>query len=89
MYDGVAQVNSKGRLINRLKAGDFFGEISLLQNSSAIADVVAQGQLRCLQIDRTSFLRFMTHNHHVALRLEKISSQRLGHPIFPLRPGDF
>ncbi|MBC8039276.1 MAG: cyclic nucleotide-binding domain-containing protein [Opitutaceae bacterium] len=89
VYDGIAQVRSRGRFINRLKAGDFFGEISLLQNGSAIADVIAQGQLRCLQIDRTSFLRFMTHNHHVALRLEKISSQRLGHPIFPLRPGTF
>lgn len=87
VYDGVAQVRRDGRLINRLKAGDFFGEISLLQNGSAIADVVAQGRLRCLQIDRTSFLRFMTHNHHVALRLEKISSQRLGHPIFPLTRG--
>ncbi|HSI08905.1 MAG TPA: cyclic nucleotide-binding domain-containing protein [Rariglobus sp.] len=89
VYDGIAQVRSCGKFINRLKAGDFFGEISLLQNGSAIADVIAQGQLRCLQIDRTSFLRFMTHNHHVALRLEKISSQRLGYPIFPLRPGDF
>jgi CRP-like cAMP-binding protein len=89
VYDGIAQVRSRGKFLTRLKAGDFFGEISLLQNGSAIADVIAQGQLRCLQIDRTSFLRFMTHNHHVALRLEKISSQRLGYPIFPLRPGDF
>jgi CRP-like cAMP-binding protein len=89
VYDGIAQVRTRRKFVNRLKTGDFFGEISLLQNSTAIADVVAQGQLRCLQIDRTSFLRFMTHNHHVALRLEKISSQRLGHPIFPLRPGTF
>lgn len=89
VYDGIAQVRTRGKFVNRLKTGDFFGEISLLQNSTAIADVVAQGQLRCLQIDRTSFLRFMTHNHHVALRLEKISSQRLGYPIFPLRPGTF
>jgi CRP-like cAMP-binding protein len=89
VYDGIAQVRSRGKLLTRLKSGDFFGEISLLQNSVAVADVVAQGQLRCLQIDRTSFLRFMTHNHHVALQLEKISSYRLGHPIFPLGAGTF
>ncbi|CAM2789308.1 cyclic nucleotide-binding domain-containing protein [Rariglobus hedericola] len=89
VYDGIAQVRSREKLLTRLKSGDFFGEISLLQNSSAMADVVAQGQLRCLQIDRTSFLRFMTHNHHVALRLEKISSYRLGHPILPLGLGTF
>lgn len=84
VYDGIAQVRRSGKLISRLKSGDFFGEISLLQSSGAIADVVAQGRIRCLQIDRKSFLRFMTHNHHVALQLEKISSARLGRPIFPL-----
>ncbi|MFA6960293.1 MAG: cyclic nucleotide-binding domain-containing protein [Opitutaceae bacterium] len=89
LYDGVAQVRSDSSLISRLKSGNFFGEISLLQNSVAIADVVAQGQVRCLQIDRTSFLRFMTHNHHVALQLEKISSRRLGYPIFPLETVRF
>jgi len=85
LYDGVAQVRRKGKLAARLKVGDFFGEISLLQNSQAVADVVAQGQVRCLQIDRISFLRFVTYNHHVALTLERISSKRLGHPIFPLK----
>lgn len=85
VYEGVAQVRRGGRLLSRLKAGDFFGEISLLQNSAAVADVVAQGPVRCLQIDRGGFLRFMTHNHHVALALERISSARLGHPVFPLR----
>jgi CRP-like cAMP-binding protein len=89
VYDGTVQVRKGGKLVSRLKAGDFFGEISLLQNSTVVADVVAHGQLRCLQIDRTSFLRFMTHNHHVALQLEKISSRRLGRPIFPLLPGSF
>ncbi len=84
IFDGVAQVRRRGKLVSRLKAGEFFGEISLLQSSATVADVVAQGQVRCLQIDRTSFLRFMTYNHHVALRLEKISSARLGRPIFPL-----
>lgn len=85
VYDGVAQVRRGEKLVSRLKSGDFFGEISLLQNSAAVANVVAQGSARCLQIDRNSFLRFMTHNHHVALALERISSARLGHPIFPLR----
>jgi CRP-like cAMP-binding protein len=85
LYEGTAQVRRGARLLSRLKTGDFFGEISLLQNSSAVADVVAQGPVRCLQIERGAFLRFMTHNHHVALALERISSSRLGRPIFPLR----
>ena len=87
VYDGMVRVRRGGREQPRMKAGDFFGEISLLQNSAAVADVTAQGRVTCLQIDRTSFLRFMTHNHRVALTLERISSTRLGHPIFPLRPA--
>lgn len=87
VYDGIAQVRRRGKLVSRLKTGDFFGEISLLQNSVTIADVVAQGRVQCLQLDRASFLRFMTHNHHVALQLEKVSSERLGRPVFPLAPG--
>ena len=87
LSEGTAQVSRGGRLLARLKPGAFFGEISLLQNSAAVADVVARGTVRCLQIDRNNFLRFMTHNHHVALQLERISSARLGHPVFPLRPA--
>jgi CRP-like cAMP-binding protein len=87
VYQGTAHVRRRDRSIARLKAGDFFGEISLLQSSTATAEVVAQGEVRCLQIDRNSFLRFMTHNHHVALALERISSARLGHPVFPLDAG--
>jgi|GEM_PF-551124 len=84
VYQGTAQVRRGDELLARLKVGDFFGEISLLQSSASTADVIAQGAVRCLQIDRTGFLRFMTHNHHVALTLERICSARLGHPVFPL-----
>jgi hypothetical protein len=34
-------------------------------------------------------MRFVTHNHTVALELERVSSERLGHPIFPLSQADF
>ncbi len=85
VFDGTAQVRRGGELVSLLKAGDFFGEISLLQNSAAMADVVAQGSLRCLQVDRKDFLRFVARDYRAALALERISSARLGRPIFPLR----
>ena len=44
---------------------------------------------RCLSISRLEFLRFVTHNHTVALELERVSSERLGRPLFPLKQGDF
>jgi hypothetical protein len=33
-------------------------------------------------------VRFVTHNYAVALELERVSSKRLGRPIFPVRQSD-
>ncbi len=89
VYEGCVVVRQDNRTRAKLSCGHFFGEIGLLQNSSAIADVVARGHVRCLTIAKADFLRFMTHNPLVGLQLEQISSQRLGHPIFPLKGGSF
>ena len=89
IFEGKAQVTRQGRRIGRIRAGDFFGEIGLLQNSPSNAQVSARHDARCLSIDRIEFLRFVTHNYTVALELERVSSQRLGYPIFPLKQGNF
>jgi len=89
IYEGKALVTKRGRKIGVLGAGDYFGEIGLLQNSSAVADVSAMTDMRCLQIGKAEFLRFVAHNHHVALQLERVSSARLKRPIFPMDSGSF
>lgn len=89
IFEGKAQVTRKGRRIGQIRLGDFFGEIGLLQNSPSNAQVSAKQEARCLSIDRVEFLRFVTHNYTVALELERVSSQRLGYPIFPLKKGNF
>ncbi|MCC5024445.1 MAG: cyclic nucleotide-binding domain-containing protein [Candidatus Synoicihabitans palmerolidicus] len=89
VLEGQARVTKKGRQLAIVQSGDFLGEIGLLQNSDAAAQVQAAGMARCLRIGRNEFLRFVAHNHSVALELERISSQRLGRPIFPLTPGNF
>jgi CRP-like cAMP-binding protein len=85
--DAVVTRNKKRLAV--VHAGEFFGEIGLLQNSNAMAGIVARHGTRCLSLPRNDFLRFVTHNHLVALELERVSSQRLGRPIFPLRFGNF
>jgi CRP-like cAMP-binding protein len=89
VYEGRVTVKRLNRVRARLKPGAYFGEISILQNSSAISDVVATAAARCLLIGKADFLRFVTHNPLVSLQLEQISSQRLGHPIFPLSALSF
>jgi CRP-like cAMP-binding protein len=89
IFEGDAIVNRETRQIGVVRVGEFFGEIGLLQNSSASASISARRNLRCLEIPRNEFLRFVTHNYAVALELERVSTARLGRPIFPVRQSDF
>jgi CRP-like cAMP-binding protein len=83
IYEGRVAIRREGRLRGRLRLGSFFGEVSLLQNSAAGSDVLAMEETRCMAISKSDFLRFVTHNPHVAIQLEEISSKRLGRPVFP------
>ncbi len=83
IYEGRVAIRRDGRMRGRLRTGSFFGEVSLLQNSASGSDVLALEETRCLTISKSDFLRFMTHNPHVAIQLEQISSKRLGRAVFP------
>jgi CRP-like cAMP-binding protein len=89
LFEGDAKVSRMGRTLATIHAGDFFGEIGLMQNSSPNASVTANQRTRCLRIPRVELLRFVTHNYTVALEIERVSSERLGRPLFPLKVGDF
>jgi cAMP-dependent protein kinase regulator len=38
--------------VGRLHSSDYFGEIALLTNKPRAATVTAQGQLKCVKLDR-------------------------------------
>ena len=89
LYQGRARAVRDNKPVGKIRPGDFFGEISLLQTSAATADVETSDDASFLVVNRLEFIRFMSRNHHVALQLERQCSQRLGHPIFPLDPNSF
>ncbi len=89
LMDGEARITKRGKVLGRMSRGNFFGEIGLLQNSRAVATVAAGTSARILCIQRREFLRFVAHNYSVATELERVSSERLGRPIFPLTPDNF
>lgn len=82
---GEISLEREGSVRGRLGPGDCFGETDLLQNSATSVDLIARTPTRVLSVHRSDFLRFLTHNHHVAISLEGIASQRLGRPVFPLQ----
>jgi hypothetical protein len=86
IYDGSVRAMHGSKRIGKIRRGGFFGEISLLQNGAATASLVAPEETTCFALSKADFLRFVRHNYYVALTLERISSKRLGHPIFPLNP---
>lgn len=90
VYEGRFEVSSDGKTMAILEAGDFFGEISLLQNCVSMADVRALQESRVLSVHASDFLRFISSDFALGLQFEELSSQRLRRPVFPLdwRTGD-
>jgi len=89
LFEGAARVMRGVHRVGRIVPGDFIGEIGLLQNSDCNADVEAEEESLCMVVNKVDFLRFITHNHAVALQVEEIASSRLGRPIYPLDPFSF
>jgi CRP-like cAMP-binding protein len=69
--------------IRKLKNGDTFGELSLLQDGLATASIVVRSRVAsCLLISKRDFLEFITQDFAIALRFEEVSSKRLRQAIF-------
>jgi cAMP-dependent protein kinase regulator len=85
IYDGTFEVRAGGHVLRRMRPGDYFGEISLLENGLATADVVAVEESRCLVLERTDFLEFFAKDFRIGLRMEALAAQRLGSELFVSR----
>ncbi len=55
IVDGSARVERDGKLIARLTAGDFFGEMSLIDGRPRTATVIAETPIVLLVVHRRSF----------------------------------
>jgi CRP-like cAMP-binding protein len=84
LVEGELHVLRKGQRLARIRAGEFFGEISLLQNGFAAADIVGHSPGRYLSVPKNDFLVFFAHDPAVAMQFEAVASRRLGRPVFPL-----
>jgi CRP-like cAMP-binding protein len=70
ILEGEAKVTSKsGRVVNRLRPGDFFGEISLLDGGPRTASVVADTPLVMLALPRAAFLKLIQQDPEVGVKL--------------------
>jgi CRP-like cAMP-binding protein len=78
ILEGEAKVVSpSGRVVNRLRPGEFFGEISLLDGGPRTADVVADTPLTMLALSRKNFLKVIGQEPEVGVRLLNHSASML------------
>lgn len=78
VYEGRFEVRKQGAACATLGPGDFCGEISLLRDVPATADVTALGDGRCLRLSKEKFLPFVSQHFLTGLTLERALESRLG-----------
>jgi CRP/FNR family transcriptional regulator/CRP/FNR family cyclic AMP-dependent transcriptional regulator len=68
---------SEGKLLMRLEAGDFFGEMALLDGKPRSASVIAVEETQCLVLHRWDFLRELRKSPEIALKMLAVLSGRI------------
>jgi acetate kinase len=77
ILDGEARVTVNDEELNRLRPGDFFGEVSTLLGEPLTADVTAETAVRVLEIPGPKFEAFLLNYPRVMLRILKTEARRL------------
>jgi CRP-like cAMP-binding protein len=77
ILDGEASVKLGGEELNRLRQGDFFGEISTLLDEPLTADVTAETPVRVLEIPGPRLEAFLLSYPKVMLRMLVTEARRL------------
>ena len=77
ILDGDVVVRVDGGEVATLGKGDFFGEISLLLGEPPVADIVAVGPVRALQLAGPELREFLLAYPQVMYRMLQAVSRRL------------
>jgi CRP/FNR family cyclic AMP-dependent transcriptional regulator len=75
--DGNVEVRRKGKAISTLKQGDFFGEMTLLDNQPRSADVVATTETTCYVLTAWAFVGLVRSKPDIGVNLTKELVRRL------------
>ncbi len=76
IMSGEAAVVRRGKEISRLSAGQFFGEIALIEGTPRTASVIAVGSVVCLGILRADFRPLLIRQPRIALRIIEEEGRR-------------
>ena len=71
ILEGSVEVRRGRRVLSKLKQGQFFGEMSLLDGEPRSADVVAMDSVNCLSLDRPTFESLVRAHPELAFGIMK------------------
>lgn len=77
LIDGAVRVIPPTGRPRRLRAGDFFGEMALLDESPRSASVVADGEVLTMTISRSAFSKLLKHEPSLSHELLRTLAARL------------
>jgi CRP-like cAMP-binding protein len=77
LLDGEARVVPPTGRPRRLRAGDFFGEMALLDESPRSADVIAEGEVLTMTISRSAFSKLLKREPALSHELLRTLAARL------------
>ena len=69
ILEGNANVTQGGEDRGKLRPGDYFGEMALIDGDDRAASVVADGELRCALMSMWNFRAFVKEHPEVAWSL--------------------
>jgi CRP-like cAMP-binding protein len=77
IFEGASEVRSDGKTLSKLGPGQFFGEMSILDNQPRSADVVTVEPSRILFLSALSFKTLIFANPKIALKMLQEFARRL------------
>jgi len=77
ILDGKAEVRKRDRLLATLERGQFFGEMSLIDELPRSADVIAVSPTKCWALTSWAFAGLVKTNPEVALHMLKEMVKRV------------
>jgi CRP-like cAMP-binding protein len=77
ILDGEAEVVKNGEVIATLKAGNFFGELSVIDGEPRTADVVAKTDTTCMVITQWAMKSILISHPEIALGMVEELVRRL------------
>jgi CRP/FNR family cyclic AMP-dependent transcriptional regulator len=77
ILEGSVEVRSDGTILSKLGPGQFFGEMSVIDNQPRSADVVAVEPAKCLILSAWSFNALISEHPKIALKILQEFVRRL------------